>query len=420
MAIEKPKCTGYLLLCFLAIINHFSMEISLLHEYVINLSPIFVTWSQYCNLVNSGTCQNILRPPPPPFPPPPPSPSPPPSPFPPPPRPPAPPLPPSPPFPPPPRPPPPSPPSPPPPSPSPPPPSPSPPSPSPPPPPPLPPPPPPPAFSTLCPLTIPAANPVCGSRGDYITIIDLLTVQQGGCYYARAPFTQLGQSNPVQCTGNLFGGTNCGSYFGNIDIVYTQGSTTITPNTLAYLNTLGLGNVNFIGGDLRIIFVSVPGPLSPAIFTNLQFVNGSFAVSDNSSPPIVRSIGGLTRLRQIGATFGLTPVGFSDLASFPSIQCVGGGIAITSSPLLTSLDGLAALDAVNYRQLFSTPPSLIILGNAIFGNRGPPAISAISRLARCGNGTPPLGPLISINGCNKNITTWAQTCAYIANGQCPT
>eukprot|EP00884_Botryococcus_braunii_P012371 jgi/Botrbrau1/21134/Bobra.0061s0028.1 len=347
---------------------------------------LVTTWSQYCKLVNTLTCDNpVFPPPPPPISPPPPPPSPPP------------------PF------------SPPPPL------RPPPPSPRPPPPqPPPPPPPPPPVYTTVCPLPAVPAAPSCGAPGGYITVLDFLSTQSGGCQYALVPFTQVTQSNVVACTGNIFGGTTCGSYAGNIDIVYVPATQSLAPNTVAYLNTLGLGNINYIGGDLRVIVSQLTGVLSPAMFPNLQYINGGFLVADDGTPPKIQSIGGLNKLQQVGANFAVASVAFGDLSSFASIQCVGGGFAVTTSPFLTSLNGLFALDAVNYRNIYDTPPVLVVANNTILGNTGIPSINALSKVARCtGGGAPPLGPKILFTACAAEITSWAQTCAFINNGQCP-
>eukprot|EP00884_Botryococcus_braunii_P012379 jgi/Botrbrau1/21141/Bobra.0061s0035.1 len=176
--------------------------------------------------------------------------------------------------------------------------------------------------------------------------------------------------------------------------------------------------MNYLGGNLRVSCNGLTAPLSPSMFNNLQFVGGSIIALDNANPPQLRSIGGLANLQQVGGAVLLTRTRFEDMRSFSGLQCVGSLIYISDNPLLGSLDGLNALNAVNYRQIFFNPPTLYVQGNNILGNGGS-SITALTKVARCGNGFPPLAPMIKVTGCRKNLTTWAETCVYIYASQCP-
>jgi hypothetical protein len=74
----------------------------------------------------------------------------------------------------------------------------------------------------------------------------------------------------------------------------------------------------------------------------------------------------------------LNSVGFTDLTSFSGLQCVGAGLGVIGNPNLTSLDGLNSLDAVNYQQILTSPPSLVVENNTLLGNVGNSSIAALS------------------------------------------
>jgi hypothetical protein len=143
---------------------------------------------------------------------------------------------------------------------------------------------------------------VCGKRDSNITVIDQLTGGLDGCYVSTLSFEQLllDPGNVTQCTGPLFGET-CGTFFGNIDIVYFPATSSLTPDTLEFLRTLGLADINAIGGNLRIFVTGLQGlgTIAPNLFTGLLGVAGNLSVADDAVPPAITSIGGLTSLVQV-------------------------------------------------------------------------------------------------------------------------
>jgi hypothetical protein len=143
---------------------------------------------------------------------------------------------------------------------------------------------------------------VCGQQGDNITVIDTLTGTLDGCFYANVSYEQLvaDPSQEMQCSGLLFGNP-CGSFAGNLDIVIYPGGPSVIPSTRDYLSTLGLADVNLVGGNVRVIVTGLQGlgTIAPDVFTGLVAVEGSFSVVDDAVPPAITSIGGLTSLAQV-------------------------------------------------------------------------------------------------------------------------
>jgi hypothetical protein len=80
----------------------------------------------------------------------------------------------------------------------------------------------------------------------------------------------------------------------------------------------------------------------------------------------------------VGSAVALDSTGFTNLTSLRGLQCVGAGLGVMGNPNLASLDGLESLDAVNYGQFLSSPPSLDISNNTILGNGGNSSIAALS------------------------------------------
>jgi hypothetical protein len=151
---------------------------------------------------------------------------------------------------------------------------------------------------------------VCGQAGDNITVVDQLTGGLNGCYFSTLPFEQLlvNPGDSTQCSGPLFTDP-CGSFAGNIDIVYFPASSPATPSTRDFLDTLGLGGINSIGGNFRVFVTDVQnlGTIAPEVFAGLVTVGGSFSVVDLSVPPAITSIGGLTSLVQV-SLFSLSDI----------------------------------------------------------------------------------------------------------------
>jgi hypothetical protein len=133
-------------------------------------------------------------------------------------------------------------------------------------------------------------------------VIDQLTGGLDGCYFSTLPFEQLvvNPGNARQCSGPLFSDP-CGSFAGNIDIVYLPAASSLTPDTPEFLSALGLGGINAIGGNFRIFVTGLQGlgTIAPDVFASLIAVGGYFSVVDDAVPPAITSIGGLTSLVQV-------------------------------------------------------------------------------------------------------------------------
>lgn len=133
----------------------------------------------------------------------------------------------------------------------------------------------------------------CGEIVDLFTVVDDLTGTPGGCRWGPGvePAVIL-----QPCTGFIYN-KQCGSYQGGIVIIFSPAGQNFTPNTQAYLTTLGIGNVNYIRGSVNIYTNAsrpVSKPISPSLFPNLRRVNGMVI----SGERIVR-IGGLDQLQQV-------------------------------------------------------------------------------------------------------------------------
>lgn len=134
----------------------------------------------------------------------------------------------------------------------------------------------------------------CGAAGETITVVDGLTGQPDGCRWAPKGYFESG-GNFQACTGFIFN-RQCGSYLGTIQIVYQPVTDGITPNTVEYLNTLGIGNINYIGGNFFIDAANATGTLSPSVFGNLQFVGQTLLIQNCAA---LVHIGGLEKLQQV-------------------------------------------------------------------------------------------------------------------------
>lgn len=148
---------------------------------------------------------------------------------------------------------------------------------------------------------------VCGAAGEFITVVDDLTGQPDGCRWGPVNFDLVDRP----CTGPIFN-QQCGSYLGSITILYFPATNDLVPrpNTEKYLDTLGIGNVNYIGGLKIIAYGSkLSAAFSPTLFNNLRFVAGGLQINDiDKSNRLVR-IGGLDKLQQVSPNPILSTLG---------------------------------------------------------------------------------------------------------------
>lgn len=258
---------------------------------------------------------------------------------------------------------------------------------------------------------------VCGDPTSTITLIDLL---DGTCGWFFGEPSDRFKSTLKPCTQPAFGQT-CGSYRGLLQIVYYLNSTTLQPNTQAYLDGIGLGQINTVA-DLTISRIpgTWPGTIAPVFLTSLVHVTGSLyvqksgGVTDEVIP--ITALPGLANVMQVG-NLAIESDTLITRPDFANLQCVGGGIGFFRNPQQTTLVGMDKLIQVNYVPVYTTGSTVIIQrANAI---TTPAALAPLSTAANCGGAPPPLTPSISIPGCLYTIATWDALCTYIASGACP-
>jgi hypothetical protein len=257
---------------------------------------------------------------------------------------------------------------------------------------------------------------VCGDSSISISVYDLL---DGTCFWiGGAPGSG---STQFPCNQPPFGQA-CGSFGGSLYIVYAQGTGgRLEPNTQAYLDTMGLGQINSV---YSLIITRVPsawgGTIAPVFLSSLvQVTRDLFVRKGNDPDPTfpITAVPGLANIRQIANTTFVydTLITRGDL--FASLQCVGGGLGFFADSQLTTLDGMNNLVQVNYVPIYFSGPTInIATPNAI---TTPAALAPLSRAANCGGPPPGLLPSILIAGCPTPIATWDALCTYIASGACP-
>jgi hypothetical protein len=259
----------------------------------------------------------------------------------------------------------------------------------------------------------------CGSLPDVYSVYDFL---DGTCAWSA------GIPNPPTfptgspCNVKPFG-MDCGSYQGTLFIVYVQKTAgVVQPNTQAYLDGMGLGNINSIytlsitrfasdwdGGTITLDFLPSLVQATDSILIT--------AWSDADPPFPVTASSGLANVRQVrGNIFEVNTL--VTRPSWANLQCVGGELSWRNVDTQTTLEGMDKLLQVNYVPVYRSGEVITITGQSKIGSKE--ALAPLFTAANCGGVPPPLEPNIYIPAvCPNRIRTWDALCAFIATGACP-
>jgi hypothetical protein len=217
---------------------------------------------------------------------------------------------------------------------------------------------------------------------------------------------------------------DCGSYRGVLWIVYVQKTPgVVQPNTQAYLDSMGLGQINSIGTLIVTRFVSdwgtntiTFGALSSLVQATGGIFTGRFSIAIDPPFPVT-AFPGLANVRQVGGDV----FEYGTLVTSPSwtnLQCVGGAMGWFGVNTQTTLVGMDKLVQVNYVPTSTSGAVITIDGQSPIATGS--ALAPLATAANCGGVPPPLGVSILLPAvCTIRITTWAALCTFIATGACP-
>eukprot|EP00884_Botryococcus_braunii_P023167 jgi/Botrbrau1/9534/Bobra.0211s0025.2 len=274
--------------------------------------------------------------------------------------------------------------------------------------------PPPPPQPISCPLPDvgPSSN-ACGAESDVITVYDLLG---GGCGWGPSLLPQ----TPFACTTQIFG-RNCPGFRGNLFLAFLGGSgSTGVPNMQSYLDTLGLGSVDYLG-SLTVFAGSISVPIAPTFLSTLISTGfGLTVTTEANSTGGFTELPGLENVQQIGSNLLLGDFNslkgplFDDLSSFSGLRCLGGGLGLYNSPLMVSTEGLENLARVSYKGQITTGPRVRIEGTGISTPQG---LAPLSLAFNCTSGTP-FEVNVTLSSCPTRFVDTTTACGYISSGTC--
>lgn len=256
----------------------------------------------------------------------------------------------------------------------------------------------------------------CGGSTDDITVYDLL---DGSCAWGQGV---LPTSGLLQCTGQIYGRV-CPGFAGNLYIVYTTVGNTpgASPNTQAFLNTLGLGSVTYVGQLYVVSPSNSGGPIAPVFLPSLTTIGGDLRILRDPAVTVsIVALPGLAAIRQIGkfallGNFeGASGPLFTDLTSLASLECVGEGFGLYQTPQVTTTAGLEKLSVVNYSGGILSGPLIVFITTGV---ATPAALAPLSLVANCIGG-PAFAVNIGVTGCPAPLSTTTALCTYISSGVC--
>jgi hypothetical protein len=220
-------------------------------------------------------------------------------------------------------------------------------------------------------------------------------------------------------------GRDCSRITGQVTIRFTLATTLILQSAKSrmedFLQTLGLGNVTEMTGDLVIenIAVNIDAPVFLQFFTELQRVR-SLSITGTRNPPVssisfIAGFPGLMKLQQ-AQQLSVIKTSLPDVDFLANLRCVGV-MTFIDNVVLTSLQGMQ-----------DTRVGIPELRNGSEGNDltltgqtslvGVDSLTPLAKVAGCQRGPRPPGSLYIEKTCQDVIDSWAALCGILQTLDC--
>jgi hypothetical protein len=229
---------------------------------------------------------------------------------------------------------------------------------------------------------------------------------------------------PTQDCTSLAFGRDCTRITGQVNIRFAMAQSWIdvsSPSQMgAFLQTLGIGNVTEMTGDLIItnIGVFIDAPTTLDIFPNLRRVSSLEVLGQKAASATTRFFTGFPGFQGLEQVkyLNLERTSLLDLTSFSGLKCVGT-IRLSNNTALSSLRGMENA-RIGIAELKVKPDWGDLTINGPTGLVGAESLVPLLNMAGCEGGTVPSGTLYIEAACPDPINSWTALCVVVQNLDC--
>jgi hypothetical protein len=275
------------------------------------------------------------------------------------------------------------------------------------------------------------SNTICGSAacGGAADVINVRDVGDGTCV---ANVVISGVFRQLNCNTPVFP-TSCGAFLGILNIFMgndarTTAATYVQPTIQKWLDNLGIGSVNTVGGSLSVFVdqtpAPIPVPVAPVFLPTLRQAGGILITECRNcavqpiAPPttsVLTALPGLTNVFQVTGQFNFLTVNytaFTSMSSLAGLTCPPSVIVLGSNSKLTTLAGLDKLATPATGTIFNAA------GSGPFTDAA--SLAAIRVLSGCATSSNPFpGTFVVIPTQCGILDTYAAVCAFNGTSSCP-